>query len=114
MVQGALAGWRRVLPGTPTPGPCVHPAPQPPGRGQADPSRQVHPAQRLLSHAYRLQIVRMRVVVISNDMFIRLEDSDSHELFAECPLPSDGTPFTTVRGCHAAAAACWPCACSLP
>ncbi|KAG2452351.1 hypothetical protein HYH02_003374 [Chlamydomonas schloesseri] len=29
-------------------------------------------------------------------MIVRLSDQESAELFAECPLPDDGTPLTTA------------------
>eukprot|EP00877_Chromochloris_zofingiensis_P004251 jgi/Chrzof1/13827/Cz08g14020.t1 len=40
--------------------------------------------------------VKLRVVRCRDDLYVRLEDQESGELFAECPLPSDGTPLTTV------------------
>lgn len=31
-----------------------------------------------------------------DDCFVRMEELAGGELFAECPLPNDGTPLTTV------------------
>ncbi|GBF99014.1 hypothetical protein Rsub_11818 [Raphidocelis subcapitata] len=43
-----------------------------------------------------LREVKVRVVMRGDDCFVRLEDGDSGELFAECPLPSDGTSLTVA------------------
>lgn len=40
--------------------------------------------------------VRVRVAQRGDALFIVLEEKDSGALFAECPLPADGTPLTTA------------------
>lgn len=42
------------------------------------------------------QAVRLKVVLYRDDCYVRLEDTATGELFAEAPLPSDGTSLTTV------------------
>ncbi|KIZ05946.1 Uncharacterized protein MNEG_2019 [Monoraphidium neglectum] len=43
-----------------------------------------------------LREVKVRVVTRQDDCFVRMEDLETGELFAECPLPSDGTSLTTA------------------
>ncbi len=85
-------------------------------------------------HGALVQAVALRVISRSDDLFIRLEDQEAGactmcyldtsppvandgdinensrpcaagELFAECPLPNDGTPLTVVRMCFCASTA---------
>lgn len=43
-----------------------------------------------------LREVKVRVVTRQDDCFVRMEDQETGELFAECPLPNDGTSLTTA------------------
>ncbi|GLI61857.1 hypothetical protein VaNZ11_004365 [Volvox africanus] len=40
--------------------------------------------------------LNVELVASGDDMTVRLNDQQTGELFAECPLPSDGTPLTTA------------------
>lgn len=43
-----------------------------------------------------LKEVKLRVVTVDESCALKLEDKDTNELFAECPLPADGTSLTTA------------------
>ncbi|PNW73982.1 hypothetical protein CHLRE_13g580500v5 [Chlamydomonas reinhardtii] len=40
--------------------------------------------------------LKVELIAIDDSMLVRLSDQESAELFAECPLPDDGTPLTTA------------------
>ncbi|KAG2497110.1 hypothetical protein HYH03_004701 [Edaphochlamys debaryana] len=40
--------------------------------------------------------LKVELVAHDDDMLVRLTDQESGDLFAECPLPNDGTPLTTA------------------
>ncbi|GLC35446.1 hypothetical protein PLESTB_000206300 [Pleodorina starrii] len=40
--------------------------------------------------------LKVELVASGDTMTVRLSDQETAELFAECPLPSDGTPLTTA------------------
>lgn len=43
-----------------------------------------------------LKEVKTIVVAIRDELFVRMTDVETGALFAECPLPSDGTSLTTA------------------
>ncbi|GFR47402.1 hypothetical protein Agub_g9119 [Astrephomene gubernaculifera] len=43
-----------------------------------------------------LKALKVELVAQDDNMLVRLSDQETSELFAECPLPCDGTPLTTA------------------
>jgi len=71
----------------------------------SSPSYVWAPLPPALSYGHRAELwdvekwlkeVHTKLVTVGDRAFIRLEVPETGELFAECPLPTDGTPLTTV------------------